>query len=98
MDGEVILGSQYHQPSGSNQSGVHVLVGSTRLTSSTGRGFSTWKIASKTWLRILPIVFEDDLKVLDLVEWLKNYYCFPFSLYFLTSLIKLVLRQKFLYR
>ena len=44
---------------------------------------------------MFPIVFEEELKVLAFVEWLNYYYsvlldCFPFSLYILTSLIKMV--------
>ena len=34
MVGAEVIGNQ-HQPSGSNQSGVHVLVGSIQVTSST---------------------------------------------------------------
>ena len=80
MGGEVI-GSQPHQPSGSSGSGVYVLVGSIQLTSSTGGGFSTCKTASRTWFRILSIVFEE-LNVLDFVEWLNYYDSFHFALYF----------------
>ena len=48
-------------------------------------GFSTCKTAPRTWLRILSIIFEEELKVLDFVEWLNDHYsvlpdCFPFSL------------------
>ena len=63
--------------------------GSYRLP--PGGGFSTCKRASGTQLRILSVVLEEELKVLDFVEWL-NYYdsvlldCFPCSQYFLTSL------------
>ena len=51
----------------------------------------------------MPIVYEEELKVLDFVQWLKHYYfvlpdCFPFLLHFLTSLIKLTLWVKFFYR
>ena len=91
-----IIGSQFHQPSVSNWSGVYVLLGSIQLTSSTCGGFSTCKTAPRTWLRVLSIVLEEELKVLDFVEWLNYYYlvlldCFPFSLDFLTSLIKLII-------
>ena len=45
------------------------------------------------WLRIVSIALEEELKVLDLVEWRKYYYFVlldfsPFVLYFLTSLVK----------
>ena len=71
VGGEVI-GSQLHQPSGSSWSGVYVLVGSIPLTSCTSGDFGTCKIASRTWLRILSIVFEE-LKVLDFGEWLSYF-------------------------
>ena len=45
---------------------------------------------------MLSVVLEGELKVLDFAEWLNCTYfvllaCFPFSLYFLTSPIKLIL-------
>ena len=53
------------------------------------RGFGTCNTAARTRLRIFSLVLEEELKVLDLVEWLNCYYsvlldCFPSSLYFLT--------------
>ena len=39
MVGGEVVGSQHHQPFGSNVSGVSMQVGSTQLTSSTGWGF-----------------------------------------------------------
>ena len=44
----------------------------------------------------MPIVYEEELKVLDFVQWLKHYYfvlpdCFPFLLHFLTSPVKFTL-------
>ena len=52
-----------------------------------GGGFSTCKTAQGTWLRILSIAFEEELKVLDFVSWLNYYYlvlfdCVPFFLCF----------------
>ena len=88
MGGEVI-GSHHHQHSGSSRAGVDPLAGRVQPTLSPGGRFSTCKPAPRTWLRILPLVFEE-LKSLDFVEWL-NYYCFLFSQYFSTFLIKLVL-------
>ena len=69
--------------SDSNQSGVCMLVGSRQLTFPPGGGFSTCKTAPRTWLRILSVVLEEELKVLDFVEWLNYYYSvlldrFPF--------------------
>ena len=48
-----------------------------------GGGFSICKTAPRTWLRILSLVLEEELKSLDFVEWLNHYYfvlldCFPF--------------------
>ena len=37
-------------------------------------GFSTCKTAPRTQLRILSIVLEEELMVLDFVEWLNYYY------------------------
>ena len=42
-----VIGSQLHQPSGSNRSGVYMLVGSMQLTSSTWRGFQDLQNSSK---------------------------------------------------
>ena len=84
--GDGITGSQHHQPSGSNWSGVYVFVGSIQLASSTSGGFSACKTASRTWLRIFPTVLEE-LKVLDFVEGLSILFSF-FSVFFFNSLIK----------
>ena len=65
-----VIWSQRHQPSGSNRSGLYVLVGSTELISSPGGDFSSCKTPSRTWLGVLSIVLEE-LKVLDFVEWLN---------------------------
>ena len=51
---------------------------------------------SRIWLRILSIDLKEELKVLDFVLQLNNYYfvlldCIPLFLYFLTSLIKFAL-------
>ena len=48
-----------------------MLVGSILLP--LGRGFNIYKILQRTWLRILPIALEEEVKVFDFVEWL-NYY------------------------
>ena len=81
--GSEVIGSQCHHPCGSSWCGIHTLVGSTQLTSLAigGVGFSTCKTASRTWLRVLFKVFEE-LKVLDFVEWLNNYYYFLFPFFF----------------
>lgn len=46
---------------------------------------------SRIWLQILPIVLDEELKVLDFILWLKYYFvllgCFPCSCTF-SSLIK----------
>ena len=105
MCGEVV-GCWCHQPSGSNWSGVYVLVGNIELTSSTRWGLNTCKTAPRTWIRVLFIGLEEELKLLNFVEWLNYYYSnlfnyflfFFFPLYFLTSLIKFILRLKFFHR
>ena len=51
-----------------------MLVGSVQLTSSTWWGFSSCRTAPSTWLRILSVALEEELKILDFVEWLKYYY------------------------
>ena len=69
-----------------------MLVGSILLP--LGRGFSIYKIVQRTWLRILPIALEEEVKVYDFTEWLNYYYYFilldyiPLFLHFLTSLLK----------
>ena len=52
---------------------------------------------------MLSTALEEELNVLDFVQWLKYYYfllfdCFPFFLPFLTSLIRFILWLKFFYR
>ena len=66
VGGEVI-GSQHHQPSGSNQFGVYVLAGSIQLISSTWWGLQYLQTAQNLWLRILSIVLEEELKVHEFV-------------------------------
>ena len=61
-DGDVIW-SQHHQISASNRSGVYRRVDFIQFT--PGEGFSTCKTAQRTWLRILSIAFEEELKILD---------------------------------
>ena len=68
-----------------------MLVGSILLP--LGRGFSIYKIVQRTWLRILPIALEEEVKVFDFIEWLNYYYFIlldyiPLFLRFLTSLLK----------
>ena len=58
VGGEVI-GSQRHQPSGSNQSGSTCSGAASSGLLPPGGGFSTWQTARRTWLRILSIVFEE---------------------------------------
>ena len=55
--------------------------------------------AQRTWPRILSIVLEEELKVLDFVSQLYYYYfvlldCFPFFLHILSSLSKVFLQTK----
>ena len=59
---------------------------------STGKGFGICRTAQSIWLRILSVVLEEELKVLDFVYRLNYYYffllaCFPWFLHFPTSLI-----------
>ena len=68
-----------------------MLVGSILLP--LGRGFSIYKIVQRTWLRILPIALEEEVKVFDFIEWLNYYYFIlldyiPLFLHFLISLLK----------
>ena len=49
-------------------SGIYVLVGSiSEYSLPPGGGFSICKTAQRTWLRILSIVLEKELKVLGFV-------------------------------
>ena len=63
-------------------------------------GFLISTTQLRIWLRIFPIAFEEELKALDFAQWLNYHYlvlidCFPLSLHFLTSLIKLTVWLKF---
>ena len=65
--------------------------GQHACSSSTQWGVGTCSTAPRTGPRRRPVLFEEELKVLDFVKWLNCYYsvllgCFPFPLYFLTSL------------
>ena len=62
VGGEVI-GTQHHQPSGSNWSRVYVLVANMQLTSSTWWEFQYLQNSSRIWLRILSIVLEEELNL-----------------------------------
>ena len=64
MVGGEVTGSQHHQPSGSSQSGVYVLVGSILPL---GGCFCTCKTVQKIKLRILSIVLGEEIKVPDFV-------------------------------
>ena len=44
-----------------------MLMGGTQLTFPTWWGFSISKTAPRTWLRILSIALEEEIKVLDFV-------------------------------
>ena len=55
------------QGDGSNLSGVNMLVGSMQSTSSTWWGLHYLQNSSRLWLRMLPIVLEEELKVLGFV-------------------------------
>ena len=66
--GGEVMESQHQQPSGSNRSGVYVLVGSRQLTSSTWCGFQYLQNSSKDVAQIIIyIVLEEELKALDFV-------------------------------
>ena len=43
---------------------------------STGKGFGIGRTAQSIWLRILSVVLEEELKVLDFVYRLNYYYFF----------------------
>ena len=60
-DGDIIW-SQHHQTSASNRSEVYSHVDFIQFT--PGGEFSTCKTGQRTWLRILSIAFEEELKVL----------------------------------
>ena len=108
--GGEIIGSQHHQPSGSKQSGVYMLVGSIQLTSSTWWGFQYLQNSSKDIAQNITYSPWRGTKSPRLCLMLNYYYfvlldCFPFFLHFLTSLIKFTLgtlgrprRLKFFYR
>ena len=66
MVGGEVTGSQHHQPSGSNQSGVYMLVGSIQYLLPPGGGFCTCKTVQKIELRILSIVLGEEIKFPDL--------------------------------
>ena len=99
MDGLLIgeiIGSQSHQPSGSSCWRSMCLLINMQLMFFNWCGFQCLQNSSRVWLRIFSIVFEEELKVLDLVEWLNYYYfvlldSFPLCLHFLTSMIKFAL-------
>ena len=61
-----------------------------------GGGFSICKTTHRIWLRILSVVLEKELKVLDFAYWLNYYYLVSFDyfslfLHVLNSLIKVTL-------
>ena len=66
-------------------------------------GFNIYNATLRTGLRILLKAFEEEIKVLDFARWLNYHYlvlfdCFPLSLHFLTSLIKLTIWLKFFHK
>ena len=61
------------QGDGSNLSGVYMLVGSMQLTSSVWWRLHHLQNSWRLWLRMLPIVLEEELKVLGFVLWLNCY-------------------------
>ena len=61
------------QGDGSNLSGVCMLVGSMQLTSSVWWRLHHLQNSWRLWLRKLPIVLEEELKVLGFVLWLNCY-------------------------
>ena len=73
------------------------------LISPFGGNFGIYKTAPRIRFRIVCIALEKELNVFDHAYRLNFYYlisfgCFPFSLHFLTSLIKLALWLKFFHR
>ena len=101
VGGEVI-GSQYHQYYGSNQSEVYVLVSSIESTSSTWWGFHYWRNSSRDMAQNITDSPWEGTKgpwfCLMAKLLLFCLACFPFFLYFLTFLIRFVLWLKFFYR
>ena len=84
------------QPSGSNWSGVWVLVVSMQLLLPPGGSFSICKTTQEYGSGYYLSALEEELKVSDFVLWLNYYYfvlldCFPLFLHFLNFLIKFVL-------
>ena len=80
-----------HPHSGSNLSGVYMLMICMEFTSPTWCGLQYLQNNSRRWLRILSRVLEEELNVLDLVRPPSYYFvlldCFPLFLHFLSSLI-----------
>ena len=65
-DWSVVMSSRVNLKTGSNWSRVYVLGGSIQLKSSSwGAGVQYLQSCSKTQLRILSVVLEEELKVLD---------------------------------
>ena len=94
--GGKVIGSQHHQLSGSNWSGIYVVVGNIQLTSSTWQRFQYLQHSSKDIAKNItfrpPGVTQDPWFCL-----MANYYyldllsCFALHLHFLTSLITFIL-------
>lgn len=85
------------QCDGSNLSGVYMLVGSMQLTSSTWWRLQYLQNSSRLWLRMLPIVLEEELRILGFVLWL-NCYDFVFLDCFLWFCIFSLLWSNLLFR
>jgi len=69
-------GKWHYQPSGYNLSEFYMLVVHIQSAFSTGKGFGIGRTAQSIWLRILSVVLEEELKVLDFVYRLNYYYFF----------------------
>ena len=65
LTGGEVMGSQHHQPSGSNRPGVRMLVGNVQCTSPPGGSLNICKAVQRPGLRILSIALKEELKVLD---------------------------------
>ena len=100
--GNEAIESQHHQASGSNWSGVHLLVGSIKLTSSTWWRFQDLQNSSKdTWVRMLSVDLEKELKVLDFFNgstFIKGLVWLFYFLHVLASMINFILWLKFFCR
>ena len=88
-----LVGSQYHQPSGSSDLGSACLCTACSWLLLPSGGVSTCGTAPTTQLGMLSIVFEEELEVLTFAECLNyDYFVLPDRFYFfpvISSLLRL---------